>query len=246
MNAESDPLLTVEGVSHAFGDIVAVDSVSFEVQPASLVAIVGPNGSGKTTILRAMVGLLDHDEGSVERPTTAVGRPIGYLPQQPRFRPGFTARETLVFYTRLAGVETSVADELLARVGLEGAGSIRVDHLSGGMLGLLGIAQALIGDPPIVILDEPTTGLDPGMRRHIFGVVTQLADEGHGVVIASHDLELVERHADAVLVLDRGRLVAEGSPEALKGRYDVGSLEAVFDSATETEAGAVDVARRIS
>ncbi len=242
MSEEVEPILTVEDITLTFDDIVAVDTVSLELPREKLVAIIGPNGSGKTTLLRMMAGLVKPDRGTISRLDDGPHRQNGYLPQEPRFRQGFTTRETLTFYTRIAGSDPSVVESLLEVVGLTQASSMRVEELSGGMLGLLGIAQSLVGDPPLTILDEPTTGLDPGMRRHVFEVIDGLVEDGRGVVIASHDLELVERHADVVGILDGGRLVAEGSPEVLMEEYEADSLDAVFDTVTEIE-GAVTVRR---
>lgn len=237
----TDPESVIRAIDlrRTYDGVAAVEGVSTEAPTSAVTAVVGPNGSGKTTLLRLLVGLESPSAGTVDRP--GVGR-IGYLPQRPAFRPGFTARETLVFYARLHGVDDDGAvDAVLDRVGLAAAAERRVEALSGGMVRLLGIAQALLGDPPFVVLDEPATGLDPRMRRHIFDVIDLLRDGGAGVVVASHDLELVEAFADRVLLLETGRCTDEGTVPTLLERYEVDSLEGVFEAAIGGEPTAVDV-----
>ncbi|MFC7114785.1 ABC transporter ATP-binding protein [Natronoarchaeum sp. GCM10025703] len=232
------PILRAEDLDHSFGDVAVIDDVSVGVEAGAVTAIVGPNGSGKTTLLRLLAGLLTPTAGSVEYLGPDAEREIGYLPQRPTFRPGFTVYETLAFYEALVG---DAPGDRLEQVGLPDAANRRVEALSGGMTRLLGVAQATVGDPPVVVLDEPGSGLDPGMRRRTFEVVTDLASEGTGVVLSSHDPELVERTADRVLVLDRGGVVADGSPEQLIEEYEVDSLWDVFEAAITGAAETVDV-----
>jgi ABC-type multidrug transport system ATPase subunit len=234
--AETGERLVVEGLTVRFGDLTAVDDVSFSVAPETVTCLVGPNGSGKTTLIRAIAGLVAADGGTVERPNQAT-RPVSYLPQEPAFRPQFTVTETLQFYADLTGEESDVA-ETIDRVGLSGVPDRRVDALSGGMTRLLGIAQATIGSPPLVLLDEPSSGLDPMMSRHVAEVITDLADEA-AVLVTSHDLPAVERIADQVLVIDRGRIVAADSPAALKERTGTDELEAAMSELVAVESGQV-------
>ena len=231
--------LVARDVDHVYGDLRVLQGASLDVRTGAVTALVGPNGSGKTTLIRILAGLLDPTDGTVDYRGPDAARPIGYLPQQPEFRPGFTARETLAFYAKLAG--SGDPDALLERVGLEEAGERRVEALSGGMRRLLGIAQAIVGDPPVVVLDEPASGLDPGMRAHVFDVAAELATAQRAVLLSSHDLERVERRADHVALLDRGRIVQEGSPAALCDRLNVESLYAVYDAVVAGERGTVRV-----
>lgn len=207
--------LRATGVCRSFGEVAALADVSVEIAGGSVVALVGPNGSGKTTLLRILAGLLAPTGGDVTYEGPPAVRPLGYLPQTPAFRPGYTAAETAAFYARLVGDDPA---ELLERVGLGDVSDRRVEALSGGMTRLLGIAQALAGDPPVLSLDEPASGLDPVMRRRVFEIVEALADDGHAVVVTSHDLPSVERTADRVVVLDRGAVVASGTPAVLRER----------------------------
>jgi ABC-type multidrug transport system ATPase subunit len=222
----TDTYLDGTGVSRTFGDVTALSDVSIDVPGGRVVALIGPNGSGKTTLLRILAGLLAPTDGEVTYEGPDATRPLGYLPQAPTFRPGFTTRETMAFYARLVDDDP---DELLDRVGLGRVPDRRVEALSGGMTRLLGIAQALAGDPPVLALDEPASGLDPGMSQRVFDIVEELAADGHAVVVTSHDLPLVEGTADRIVVLDRGEVVAADSPEALRERTG-GPLHETFTS----------------
>jgi ABC-2 type transport system ATP-binding protein len=234
----SEPLLAAAGVTRTFGPVTVLDDVSLDLDAGTLYGLVGPNGSGKTTLLRVLAGLLAPTSGSVEYQGPSAPRRIGYMPQQPSFRPRFTARETLEFYTALAGGDPAT---LLDRVGLTDAAERRVEALSGGMIRLLGLAQATVGDPPVVLLDEPGSGLDPGMSRRTFEVARGLAADGAAVVCSSHDLTIVEESADSVLVLDGGTVVAAGTPATLRAEYDAEDLWEAFAAAVEQQSGTVEV-----
>ncbi|MFT4889474.1 MAG: ABC-type multidrug transport system ATPase subunit [Halobacteriales archaeon] len=220
-----DPIVTAEGVGHAFDGVSVLDGIDVAVDGCSMTALVGPNGSGKTTLLRIVAGLLAPDDGQV-RVRAAGQRPLGFLPQEPTFRGGFTVGETIDFYAEL--LEASVdRDAVLERVGLDVVTGRRVDALSGGMLRLLGLAVAMLGDPPLVVLDEPASGLDPKIRAHVFEAIGRLADEDRAVLLATHHLQGAEL-ADRVIVLDRGAVVADGPPDELLAATGADSLEAAF------------------
>jgi ABC-type multidrug transport system ATPase subunit len=232
----SDGELTVaaiEGVSKRFGEVAALDDCAFTVPAGAVTALVGPNGSGKTTLLRIVAGLLPPSSGRVE--TVEGERPGGYLPQNPAFRPAFTAEETLAFYADLLSTNVDV-EASLARVGLAEVRDRRVEALSGGMTRLLGIAQATLGDPRLVVLDEPTGDLDPRMTEYVFEVAAELADEGMGVLLATHDLTGAAA-ADQLVVLDRGTVRASGTPEEVTSGAGADSLPAAFRSLVEGETG---------
>lgn len=224
------PILEAGDVTREFGDVAVLRGVSVGIEPGTLTALVGPNGSGKTTLLRVLCGLLAPTEGTVTYRGPEARREIGYVQQQPAFRPGFTVRETMEFYTALVGADPA---EPLERVGLSDAADRRVDSLSGGMTRLLGVAQATVGDPPAIVMDEPATGLDPGMRRRTFEVARDLARDGAAVLVSSHDLALVEAFAGHALVLDGGELVADGSPAELCTDHDAESLWDAFEAIVE-------------
>jgi ABC-type multidrug transport system ATPase subunit len=234
--ATGESVLVADEVSHAYGDLDVLEEVSVSLDAGEVVALVGPNGSGKTTLLRILAGLLTPTDGRVSYRGSERDRELGYLPQQPAFRPGFSARETLGFYASLVDDDP---DELLDRVGLGEAGDRNVEALSGGMTRLLGIAQATVGDPPVVLFDEPGSGLDPGMRRQTWEVVGERAEAGTAVVLSTHDTLLAEQFADRVLLLGDGQLQADGSPAALTEEYDCDSLQSVFETTVAGESGPV-------
>lgn len=233
----TDSVVRVDAVGHRFGELTVLREVSFDLQPGSVTALVGPNGSGKTTILRIIADLLAPTAGQVERPDR--DRPVGYLPQHPDFRPAFSVEETLRFYAGLLDADVDVGS-VLDRVGLLAARDRRVEALSGGMRRLLGLALAALGRPPVALLDEPTGDLDPGMTEHVFEVIADLARTGAAVLLATHDLSGASR-ADTVLVLDRGTIVAAGPPAALIGEAGVESLAGAFLDLVDVEAHAVSV-----
>ncbi|ELZ84169.1 putative copper ABC transporter ATP-binding protein [Haloferax larsenii JCM 13917] len=232
-SAASSVAIDASGLSHAFGDVVVLDDLSLTVEPGEIVALVGPNGSGKTTLLQFLSKVRAPNAGTV---TVGAGdrTRVGYLPQRPEFREGFTVADTLRFYTQFVeeGVDIGTT---LDRVGLSEAADRRVEALSGGMTRLLGLGRALVGDPDVVVLDEPASGLDPGMVERLFEIVAELADEGTAVVLSSHNLGPVERTADRVVVLDGGRFVATGSPQELVESAGATDLQTAFGALVSTE-----------
>jgi ABC-type multidrug transport system ATPase subunit len=237
-STDGQTCLTASGLTREFGSLTVIDDVSLSLQRGSLHALIGPNGCGKTTLLRLLADLLAPTDGTVSYEVEDAVRQIGYLPQRPAFRPTFTAQETLEFYASLVDDD---AEALLSRVGLSDAADRRVDELSGGMIRLLGLAQATAGDPPIVLLDEPGSGLDPQMRKTTIGVARALADEGTGVLYSTHDLAMAEEFADRVTLVDAGVVAATGSPEALTEEYDAATLQEVFEAAVEGSSETVAV-----
>lgn len=218
-----DPVLTVEGVGHSFDDLHVLEDVTFALEPGTVTAMVGPNGCGKTTLLRIVAGLLTPTVGTVVGPEG--DRPLGYLPQRPDFRPTFTVRETLRFYADLLP-GTSDVEDALETVGLNQVPDRRVEELSGGMRRLLGLAQATLGDPPLVLLDEPTGDLDPRMTEYMFDIIEDREDDA-AVLLATHNLTGAAA-ADRLLVLDRGRVVAHESPAVIVEQTDQYTLPDAF------------------
>lgn len=240
-DSTAEACLTADGLTREFGSVTVVDDVDLSVAAGTLHAVIGPNGSGKTTLLQLLAGIRCPTAGTVSYGVESSPRTIGYLPQQPAFRPSFTALETLQFYAALVGDDP---EALLDRVGLSDAADRRVEDLSGGMTRLLGLAQALAGDPPIVLLDEPGSGLDPGMGTQTIDVARSLAAEGTAVLYTTHDLELAERFCDQVTLLDAGQVEATGSPAELLADHDADTLRGLFNrvagSETVTVVGATD------
>ena len=218
------PPIALEGVAKRYGAVEAVRDVSFALPQGARVALVGHNGAGKTTLMKLMLGLarpsagrvlmLGHDpaEGGRE-----MRRHIGWLPENVTFNGALTARELLRFFARLKGESPAQADALLERIGLGAASRRRVGTYSKGMRQRLGLAQALLGAPRALLLDEPTTGLDPEVRQGLYDTLARLADGGTTVLLSSHALEELEGRVERVLILDRGRLVAAGSMAELRG-----------------------------
>lgn len=216
---------TVEigNVSKRYGRIEAVRGVSFALPPGETVALVGHNGAGKTTLIKLMLGLIHPSEGEVrilgEHPAAgefAARRRLGYLPENVSFNAALTGRELLSFYARLKGEAPAQAMALLDRVGLSAAAGRRVGTYSKGMRQRLGLAQALIGTPALLLLDEPTTGLDPALRQSFYEIVQELRDRGATVVLSSHALTELEERTDRVIIMNRGLMVANGSLDALR------------------------------
>ncbi|WP_227134754.1 ABC transporter ATP-binding protein [Halorubellus salinus] len=222
------PAVEVDGLSHAFDDLDVLGDVSFSLSPGTVACVVGPNGSGKTTLLRAVADLLEPDAGDVSV-GSGDGRRVGYLAQQSAFRGQFTVAETVSFYGALVPGPVDT-DAILERVGLSAVADRRVDALSGGMRRLLGIAQTMVGDPSVFVLDEPANGLDPTMARRLRTVIGDIAAGGGTVLLSTHDLHAVDRLADTVLLVDHGELVATGPPAELLAEADASTLDAAIET----------------
>nr|WP_049987756.1 ABC transporter ATP-binding protein [Halobellus rufus] len=234
----ASPALSAQSLAQSFGDVDVLSGVSLSIDRGEVAAVVGPNGSGKSTLLHVLAGIAAPESGSVSVGYRRGARSVGYLPQQPAFRAGFTARDTLDFYAQLLeGVDDGDVDATLERVGLADVADRNVGSLSGGMTRLLGLGVAILGDPSVLVLDEPGSGLDPAMVERLFGVVGDLAADGAAVVVASHELPAVQAHADTVYVLDEGDFVATGSPESLLAETESASLSEAFLELVGARAG---------
>ena len=226
-SAQSRTVARTDGLGVAFGDVQVFSGISMAIEGSAVTAVVGANGSGKSTLLRTLAGLLAPTEGTVSV-ASAGDRPVGFCPQDPRFREHFTVEETLSFYADLLDAEVDV-EETLELVGLAAVADRRVDALSGGMVRLLGIAQAVLGDPGLLVLDEPASGLDPSLRVHIFETLRAVAATGPAVVVATHHLAGAA-DADRVLVVDDGGVAADGAPADVVSEAGADSLEAAFSA----------------
>jgi Cu-processing system ATP-binding protein len=217
------PVIELEGVAKRYGSVEAVRDVSFALPQGSRVALVGHNGAGKTTLMKLMLGLVRPSAGSLrvlgEDPAAGaagVRQRLGWLPENVTFNPALTGREILRFFARLKGEPAASADALLERVGLAEAGRRRVGGYSKGMRQRLGLAQAMLGSPRALLLDEPTTGLDPAVRQGLYEMLAELAGGGTTVLLSSHALEELEGRTERVVILDRGRVVVDGSMTELR------------------------------
>ena len=215
--------IEVKHVSKRYGKIEAVRDVTLDLAPGEATALVGHNGAGKTTLLKLMLGLVHPTAGTIrvlgDNPAAgefAARRKLGYLPENVSFNAALTGREILSFYARLKGEPVAKALGLLDRVGLGSASARRVATYSKGMRQRLGLAQALIGEPQVLLLDEPTTGLDPELRLSFYEIVQALRDRGATVVLSSHALAELGEHADRVVIMSHGAMVAHGSINELR------------------------------
>jgi len=213
--------IEVESLTKRFGRTTAVDELSFTVPPGTVTGFLGPNGAGKTTTLRVLLGLISPTEGSAtvgRRPFRELADPartVGAVLENARFHPGRTARHHLQVLATAAGVPRGRADEVLAFVGLEPYAGQRVRSYSMGMRQRLALAASLLGDPEILVLDEPGNGLDPQGMRWLRDFLRARAAEGRTVLVSSHVLAEMEQTVDEVVVIGRGRSVAQGSLEEL-------------------------------
>ncbi|MGY1730920.1 ABC transporter ATP-binding protein [Geodermatophilus sp. SYSU D01045] len=240
----------VSGLSKTFGTVRAVSDLGFTVEPGSVTGFLGPNGAGKTTTLRMVLGLVTPDAGTATFdgvPYAALREPVRTVGAvlETAFHPARSGRDHLRVYCRAAGLPVSRADEVLERVGLTAAGRRRAGGYSLGMRQRLALATALLGDPPVLVLDEPANGLDPEGILWLRGFLRHLAhDEGRTILVSSHLLAEVEQTADRVVIVGAGRLVRQGSIAELRAGASGGGVlarspEADRLAAVLTEAGVV-------
>jgi ABC-2 type transport system ATP-binding protein len=215
-------MITVDSLTRTYGTFTAVDDVTFEARPGRVTGFLGPNGAGKSTTMRVLVGLTPATSGSATIDGTRFtdlpnpGREVGVLLDASAQHAGRTGRETLTVAARTMGLPTSRVDEMLDRVGLApDEAQRRVRDYSLGMRQRLGIATALVGDPRVLILDEPANGLDPAGIRWMRDLLRRYADDGGTVLLSSHLLHEVEVVADDLVVIGHGRIVARGTKEEL-------------------------------
>jgi len=222
-------LLSVRSLSKSYGGRCAVDNVSFSVAAGQTVGLIGPNGAGKSTTVGMMCGLLRPDAGSVEFDGVAIGagaseakRKIGFVPQDLALYDELSARENLRLFASLYGIKgralATRCDAVLKLVNLLDRAGDKPATFSGGMKRRLNIAAALMHDPQLLILDEPTVGVDPQSRNAIFDTLEQLKDMGRSLIYTSHYMEEVERLADHIVIIDHGKVLADETPAALYRR----------------------------
>ena len=228
-------MISYDRFTKSYGDILAVDELSLAVAPGETVALIGPNGSGKTTTLKALVGLVRPTRGAVSiagvdatRGGAEARRMAGYLPQRATFPDGLSARRVMHLFARLRSVPRGTADVLLERVGLAGDADRGPDEYSGGMRQRLGLAIALLGSPPVLVLDEPSAALDPTGALMVRDLIRDIRSDGTTVLISSHDLAEVAALADRLAIFAGGRLQASGPLAALERTAGVSGVDAVY------------------
>lgn len=218
--------LTISALTKRFGEVAALTGVSLSVAPGERVALLGHNGAGKSTLMKIILGLIPATSGEVTICDAAPGSPaarraVAYLPENAAFHPALTGLEQIQHYLRLRGESPAQAMPLLEKVGLGQAARRRIGTYSKGMRQRVGLAQALIGHPRLLVLDEPTSGLDPVSRREFYALLDELAAQGASILLSSHALTEVEARTDRIVILSKGRLVAEGSLPDLRRRADL-------------------------
>ena len=245
LRAVAGPALAVSGLVKQFGAVRALDGIGFEVRAGECFGLLGPNGAGKSTTLKLALGLARADRGEIrllglpvpEQARDARQR-VGVVPQADALDPDFTVAENLIVFGSYFGLPAAAVrarlDALLDFAGLQGKRDAKPAELSGGMRRRLTLARALVNDPEILFLDEPTTGLDPQARHLIWERLRRLMARGKTVVLTTHFMEEAERLCDRLAVVDRGRIIATGSPQALiASEIEAQVVEVSGDGATD-------------
>lgn len=220
--------LEVENIEKYYGDKKVLDNVSITIDKPMIYGLLGPNGAGKTTLLNIITGVINPDKGTVLikglKPSSEEARRlIGYCPQEPALYKNLSGLDNILFYSRLYGLSDREAmrraKELLEFLNLTSYAKVKVGKYSGGMMKKLSLAIALIHDPEILILDEPTTGMDPNVRRSVWDLLIKLRREGKAILLATHYMEEADYLSDIVGIFNSGKLLVEDTPDNLKKKY---------------------------
>jgi ABC-2 type transport system ATP-binding protein len=222
----------VERLRVVRGGRVALDDLTCTVEPATVTGLLGPSGSGKTTLIRAIVGVQRVERGRIEvlgapAGVSALRTEVGYMTQSGSVYDDLTVRENLRFFARIVGARTDAVERALEATSLETERNRVVGRLSGGQRARVSLAVALLGAPRLLVLDEPTVGLDPVLRRDLWRLFHELAAEGTTLLVSSHVMDEAER-CDALLLLREGRLLAHGTPTEIRRRTGAADLEGAF------------------
>jgi ABC-type multidrug transport system ATPase subunit len=218
--------LRATDLRYAYGDRVAVDDVTFSLARGEVLGLLGPNGAGKSTTIKMLIGLLSPQAGRIEvlgMPMTErrsdIQARLGVVFEEKNLYPTLSGRENLAFFARLFGLDDVDLDVLLDRVGLAGRGDDRVSGYSKGMRQRLTVARALLNRPDVLVLDEPTDGLDPVSARSIRGLIREEAERGVAILLTTHDMYEADGLSDRVAFINEGRILAVDTPERLKLRH---------------------------
>lgn len=221
------PLLSLHGLGYRYGERQAVKDVSFEIQPGEALGLLGPNGAGKTTTISCVAGLLTHWSGSMQyrgqdfQPAKRIGdrATLGYVPQELAVYPNLTAEENLNFFAKMCGLDktarAAAVDNNLALAGLVDRRRDLVKTFSGGMQRRLNLAAGLLHRPQLILLDEPTVGVDPQSRNHIFDTLLQLKASGQSLLYTTHYMEEAGRLCDKIAIMNDGAIIAAGTAAEL-------------------------------
>jgi ABC-2 type transport system ATP-binding protein len=214
------------------GGRLVLDQVSFEVPRGSVTGLLGPSGCGKSTLMRSVVGVQVVESGTVEvlgRPAGAkeLRRSVGYVTQAPSVYADLTVRENLRYFAAVLGAPSSDVDRVVDEVGLATHADVVTGRLSGGQEARVSLAAALLGTPEVLVLDEPTVGLDPVLREDLWGLFSSLAADGRSLLVSSHVMDEASR-CERLLLMREGRLLADDTPSALLARTGAADMEAAF------------------
>lgn len=242
MPDSTDPALQVSSVAYSYGKTRAVEEVSFEIRPGEVFGLLGPNGAGKTTTIIMITGLLRPERGQVlvfgQEPSESTGRArsrLGVVPQEIALYGELTGRENLEFWGRIYGLSgkglATAVDAALDLVGMSDRAADRIDKLSGGLKRRLNMAVGLVHSPDLILLDEPTVGIDPQARLRILDVVKEQARSGKAVLYTSHYLEEAEQLCDRLAIIDHGRVLAAGTVDELRRQVGEGPVVSVRSEA---------------
>jgi lipooligosaccharide transport system ATP-binding protein len=253
----ADPLLRISHLTKKFGDVTVVDDLSLEIMPGECLGVIGPNGAGKTTTIRVCLGLTGADGGTVEAfglPLPAEVRKakerIGVVTQFDSLDPDFTCAENLRVYGAYFGLPRATIDErvpkLLDFAALQSKAGAKPGELSGGMKRRLSLGRALVNDPDLLLLDEPTTGLDPQARHLMWERLQNLLQQGKAILLTTHFMDEAERLCDRLIVLDHGKKIAEGTPRKLIAEHLESDVVEVYgDGAADAAAAHAALADRV-
>ena len=241
-----DVLVEADRLKKTFGHITAVDDISLKVSKGEVLGFLGPNGAGKSTTMKMLTGFLEPDDGRAricgvpvsERPKEAKTH-LGYLPEGAPAYGDMTAGSFLRFIAEIRGFDGSARNDrvaaAIARTGLEGVVDQAIETLSKGFKRRVGLAQAILHDPPVLIMDEPTDGLDPNQKHHVRSLIAEMAKD-KAIIVSTHILEEVEAVCTRAVVIDRGRIVADGTAEALQRRMPYHNAVAIKVAAARADA----------
>jgi len=252
-----EPLLRIAHLTKKFGDATVVDDLSLEIMPGECLGVIGPNGAGKTTTIRVCLGLAGADDGTVEAfglslpgEVRKAKERIGVVTQFDSLDPDFTCAENLRVYGAYFGLARSIIEErvpkLLDFAALQSKAGAKPGELSGGMKRRLSLGRALVNDPDLLLLDEPTTGLDPQARHLMWERLQNLLQQGKAILLTTHFMDEAERLCDRLIVLDHGRKIAEGTPRKLIAEHLESDVVEVYgDGAAKTAAAHGALAERV-
>jgi lipooligosaccharide transport system ATP-binding protein len=236
MSAVAAPAVEARGLVKRYGELVAVRGIDFEVRPGECFGFLGPNGAGKTSTMKAIYGLAKVDGGELRvlgldarSERRAIKARLGVVPQEQNLDGELTVRENLLMQATYHGIQPDGRiDELLRSALLDKRADSKPQELSGGMKRRLLIARALVNRPELVVLDEPTTGLDPQARLAVWGQLGEMKRSGVTLIVTTHYMEEADRICDRLVIMDYGEIVAAGTPAELRERYGQETLEGVF------------------